>query len=93
MEYANNGGEKCKPVFLQSEKNRVFPYYMYRYMLYLQSIPLSLLYNSSTTPLPLPYNSLLLYLFRAIFIPCSSLAYPLLKFFHLPLSPHDLRVG
>ena len=82
MEYANNGGEKCKPVFLQSEKDRVFPYYMYRYMLYLQSIPLSLL-----------YNSLLLYLFCAISIPCSSLAYPLLKFFHLPLSPHDLRVG
>ena len=50
-------------------------------------------YHSSTTPLPLPYNSLLLYLFRAISIPCSSLAYPLLKFFHLPLSPHDLRVG
>ena len=55
-------------------------------------------YHSSTTPLQLTplqllYNSLLLYLFCAISIPCSSLAYPLLKFFHLPLSPHDLRVG
>ena len=75
MEYANNGGEKCKPVFLQSEKDRVFPYYMYRYMLYLQSIP-------PITPLQLLYNSLLLYLFCAISIPCSSLAYPLLKFFY-----------
>ncbi len=66
MEYANNGGEKCKPVFLQSEKDRVFPYYMYRYMLYLQSIPLSLLYDSSTTHFS--YTS---------FVPSLSLAHPL----------------
>ena len=82
MEYANNGGEKCKPVFLQSEKDRVFPYYMYRYMLYLQSISPLFPCHSPTTHFS--YTS---------FVPSLSLAYPLLKFFHLPLSPHDLRVG
>ena len=93
MEYANNGGKKCKPVFLQSEKDRVFPYYMYRYMLYLQSIPLSLLYNSPTTPLQLASLIPLLCHLYPLLIPCLSLAYPLLKFFHLPQSPQDLRVG